>query len=67
MRNFKDFINIKEAAKLLGVSTNTLRNWEQKGKISTYRNPINDYRMYDKNDLSKLLDKFNQKESNDNR
>jgi len=42
----KKYLTIKEAAKLLGVTTLTLRNWEKKRKLIPYRNPINDYRLY---------------------
>lgn len=40
------YLTIKEAASLLGVSSQTLRNWEKKGELIPYRNPINQYRMY---------------------
>lgn len=51
----KDFLKIKKAAEFLGVTGNTLRNWEQRKKIAVYRNPINRYRLYKKEDLEKLL------------
>ena len=50
-----DFLQIKAAAKFLGVSPNTLRNWERSGKLTTYRHPINGYRLYRKTDLETLL------------
>ena len=50
-----DFLQIKAAAKFLGVSPNTLRNWERSGKLTTYRHPINGYRLYKKTDLETLL------------
>ncbi len=42
----KKFLSIKETAGLLGVSPLTLRNWDKKGKLVSYRNPVNNYRMY---------------------
>jgi excisionase family DNA binding protein len=33
----KKFIRISEAAKLMGVSIDTLRNWEASGKLIPYR------------------------------
>lgn len=42
----KKYLTIKEAAKLLGVTPLTLRNWEKKRKLIPYRNPINNYRLY---------------------
>jgi excisionase family DNA binding protein len=55
MENFKDFLTIKEAAEFLGVSTETLRNWDRSGKLVPTRNPFNRYRIYRKSDLEKLL------------
>lgn len=50
-----DYLNIKEAAEFLGISKNTLRNWEKKKKISVHRNVANGYRLYKKEELEKLL------------
>jgi DNA (cytosine-5)-methyltransferase 1 len=51
----QDYLQIKAAATFLGVSVNTLRNWERAGKLATYRHPINSYRLYKKVDLETLL------------
>ncbi|MFA6492012.1 MAG: MerR family DNA-binding transcriptional regulator [Candidatus Babeliales bacterium] len=48
-------MHIKEAASFVGVTPNTLRNWEREQKLRTYRNPLNHYRLYDKTDLELLL------------
>ncbi len=40
------YLSIKEAARLLGVTTLTLRNWDKKGTLTSYRNPVNNYRVY---------------------
>jgi excisionase family DNA binding protein len=50
-----DYMQIKEAAALLGVAENTLRNWERGGKIRVYRHPINNYRLYKRADIAALL------------
>jgi hypothetical protein len=42
-RNLRDYLQVKEAAEILGVSPSTLRNWERAGKITAYHNPINDF------------------------
>ncbi|MDO8527900.1 MAG: helix-turn-helix domain-containing protein [Deltaproteobacteria bacterium] len=55
MENLQNYIMVREAAKFLGVSTGTLRNWEKSGKIKTHRNPVNGYRLYKKKDLEALL------------
>jgi len=51
----KDFLRISEAAEYLGVSPNTLRNWENAGKIVAYRHPVNSYRLFKKEELDALL------------
>lgn len=48
------YLKIKEAAKLLDVTTTTLRNWDKKGKLKTYRHPMNNYRLYKKSELLNL-------------
>lgn len=44
-----DWLSIGEAAKFLGVSRDTLRRWEKRGKIKSYRTPggRRRYTMYD--------------------
>ncbi len=51
----KKFLNIKQAARVLGVSTLTLRNWDNSGKFPAGRHPISNYRVYDVKDLENLL------------
>jgi MerR family copper efflux transcriptional regulator len=51
----QDYLQIKAAAAFLGVSPNTLRNWERQGKLATYRHPVNGYRLYKNTDLESLL------------
>jgi MerR family transcriptional regulator, copper efflux regulator len=53
--NLGDYLQIKEAARLLGVSEGTLRNWGRQGKLRTHRHPINGYRLFKKADLEELL------------
>ena len=38
-------MRITEAAAFLGVSENTLRNWEKSKKINVQRNKFNKYRF----------------------
>jgi excisionase family DNA binding protein len=51
----KDFLRISEAAEYLGVSPNTLRNWENAGKIAAHRHPVNGYRLFKQKELDDLL------------
>lgn len=55
MLKLKDFLRISDAAEYLGVSPNTLRNWESAGKIVARRHPVNDYRLFRREDLGALL------------
>jgi predicted site-specific integrase-resolvase len=48
------FVTIAEACKRLGISPNTLRSWGAGGKIQEYRHPINNYRLYSLDDISRL-------------
>lgn len=52
----KQFLNVKQVAKILGVTPLTVRNWDKKGKLQAYRNPINNYRVYKIDDVEKLLE-----------
>lgn len=40
------YLSIKDAAKILGITPLTLRNWDKRGMLTAYRNPINNYRVY---------------------
>jgi excisionase family DNA binding protein len=51
----KRYFTIKEAAKILGVSPQTLRNWDKSGKLKAYRNPINNYRVYKREQIELFL------------
>lgn len=51
----RKFINIKQAAEILGVSALTLRNWDNSGKFTAGRHPISNYRVYKVQDLEALL------------
>jgi DNA (cytosine-5)-methyltransferase 1 len=42
---------ISEVAEMLGVSKDTLRRWDQSGKLTSVRHPINNYRVYRTEDL----------------
>jgi len=50
-----DYLRVSEAAEYLGVSPNTLRNWERAGKIVAHRHPVNSYRLFKREELDALL------------
>jgi excisionase family DNA binding protein len=50
----RDFLRISEAAEYLGVSPNTLRNWQNAGKVVAVRHPVSGYRLFKRKDLVAL-------------
>lgn len=59
METKTQYITIKEAAKLLDVTPTTLRNWDKSGKLVAHRDPINGYRLYSIEDVSRLVREAN--------
>ena len=57
VEKLSDYMRVAEAADYLGVSPNTLRNWVSAGKIDAVRHPVNDYRLFKRQDLDALLKK----------
>ena len=53
-----NYLQIQEAAAHLNVTTQTLRNWDRAKKLKPYRHPINNYRLYKKSDLDRILKKI---------
>lgn len=56
-----EFLTIKDAAKMLGVTALTLRNWDSSGKFTASRHPINNYRVYRRSEVEMLLEDIKQK------
>ena len=50
-----EYLRVKEAAALLGVSPNTIRSWGGEGKIPEYRHPINRFRLYKRAELEGVI------------
>lgn len=55
VKKINEYMRIKDAALFLGVTENTLRNWERDNKLTVHRNPKNQYRLYNKEILEQLL------------
>lgn len=53
-----DFLLVKEAAEALGVSANTIRSWASTGKLQEYRHPVNNYRLFKKDEIEALLEQI---------
>ncbi len=55
-----EFVLVSEAAEMLGVCANTIRSWGDNGKITEYRNPVNEYRMFKRKEIEGLIKKMQQ-------
>lgn len=51
----KDYYSLTEVADILGVSKETLRRWDNSGKLKAMRHPINNYRVFHIDELKKNL------------
>lgn len=58
----KEYLTISETAKLLKKSTKTLRRWDEEGKLTAVREPISNYRVYQKNEVLALFSDFFEKD-----
>jgi len=52
----KEYYSLSEAADVLGKSKETLRRWDNDGKLVAVREPISNYRIYKKDQLNLFLD-----------
>jgi DNA-binding transcriptional MerR regulator len=59
MKKINEYLKIKDAAAVVGVSPSTLRNWEVLGRLKSHKNPHNSYRLYNRQDLDNLLIEIN--------
>ena len=48
----KDYYSLSEASDILGKSKETLRRWDRDGKLKAVREPMSNYRVYKKEQLS---------------
>jgi len=51
------YVQVREAARILGVSLNTVRAWGATGKMPEHRLP-NGFRAYKRADLERLLNEI---------
>jgi excisionase family DNA binding protein len=54
------YLSIGEAAEILNVTNETLRNWDRSGKLKPVRHPVNGYRLYKRADLEALVGRITQ-------
>ena len=48
-------LRVGAAARFLGVSSETLRNWDKSGRLIPMRHPVTGYRYYRQQDLEAFL------------
>jgi excisionase family DNA binding protein len=50
-----NFLTVKEASKMLGVTPLTLRNWDKSGKLTASRHPMSNYRIYIREEIERCV------------
>ena len=53
------FISIKEASILFGVTTTTLRRWEENGSFSPNHRTFGNHSRYELDSILKIINKYN--------
>lgn len=60
-----DLMTLSEASEYIGKSKETLRRWDNEGKLPAVREPMSNYRVYRKTDLDNLFGSLLDSQSND--
>jgi hypothetical protein len=60
MQTNNEYVTVKDAAEMLGISPNTPRSWGALGAIVAYLHPVNSCRLYRRIDLEKLRKRLEQ-------
>ena len=60
MKTIKDYLQVSEVCKIIGVCRETLGKWDNKGILVAKRHPANNYRLYRKEDVEDFLKSFHQ-------
>ena len=50
------FYTVSEVAEILGVSSETIRRWDNTGKFTSKRHPINNYRVYTDEQIQSIVE-----------
>ena len=56
----ENYLTISQAAKKIGVSSETLRRWDNTGKFHSLRHPINNYRVYNDKQIEIVIKELKQ-------
>lgn len=62
----KEYYTLAQAAQLIGKSKETLRRWDRDGTLSAVREPVSNYRVYQKKQIQSFLASFLQPDLDDN-
>lgn len=54
MLTTKEFLNVRDTARALGVHENTVRNWQERGLIRALRLPGSGYRRFSVEDVERM-------------
>lgn len=54
----KEYMTLSEAAEYVGKSKETLRRWDNTGKLTAVREPMSNYRVYKKSEVESLFANF---------
>ena len=55
MTKLNEYLTVGQAASHLGVSKDTLRRWDNDGKLTARRHPVTGFRLYVLKELDALL------------
>lgn len=53
-----EFLSMQDVSELLRISLPTLRNWDRRGALVAYRNPVNNYRTYRLSQIEKFINEM---------
>lgn len=54
----EEYLTLAETAELLGKNKQTLRRWDNEGKLNAVREPMSNYRVYRKSDVQMVFNEF---------
>ena len=53
-----EYLSLSEASELIGKSKETLRRWDREGKLSAFREPMSNFRVYLKSEMETKFSDF---------
>lgn len=59
------YLTLSEASRLIGKSKETLRRWDREGKLLAVREPMSNYRVYNREQVETLFSEFYNRDDQD--